>query len=108
LLSLVKEPTAKAADFRLPVSKGLLAPWLGCRAENLSRAFMALRAFGVETHGSRVMLHDISRLRAYAGACLPAQHSGIAIRRADAAEQPPVEKVLGDAFMLRSKRPRRN
>jgi CRP/FNR family transcriptional activator FtrB len=108
LLSLVKEPTAKAADFRLPVSKGLLAPWLGCRAENLSRAFMALRAFGVETHGSRVMLHDISRLRAYAGACLPAQPSGIAIRRADAAEQPPVEKVLGDAFMLRSKRPRRN
>ena len=47
-------PGAPTADFRLPVSKGLLAPWLGCRAENLSRAFIALRVFGVETHGSRV------------------------------------------------------
>ena len=90
LLSLVKEPTATEADFRLPVAKGLLAPWLGCRAENLSRAFMALRAYGVETSGSRVVLHDISRLRAYAGAVEPQ----------------PVEKVFGDAFRLRPRRPR--
>ena len=67
LLSQVKEPTATQAQFRLPVPKGLLAPWLGCRAENLSRAFMSLRAYGVETHGSRVVLHDIARLQAYAG-----------------------------------------
>ena len=71
LLSQVKEPAATKADFRLPITKGLLAPWLGCRAENLSRAFMALRAYGVETHGSRVLLHDVSRLRAYAGAIEP-------------------------------------
>ena len=63
LLSQVKEPTATQAEFRLPVPKGLLAAWLGCRAENLSRAFMALRAYGVETHGSRVVLHDVSRLQ---------------------------------------------
>lgn len=85
LLSLVKEPAATKAAFRLPVTKGLLAPWLGCRAENLSRAFTALRAYGVETHGSRVLLHDVSSLRAYAGA----------------AEPQPVEKVFGDAFRLR-------
>jgi CRP/FNR family transcriptional regulator, transcriptional activator FtrB len=44
----------------------LLAARLGCRQENLSRAFAALRAFGVETHGSRVILHDIPRLKALA------------------------------------------
>jgi CRP-like cAMP-binding protein len=99
LLSLVGEPSARQAEFRLPVSKGLLAPWLGCRAENLSRAFMALRAFGVETHGSRVVLHDISRLRAYAG-------GGDTIVRADRPARPPVEKVFGDAFRLRPKRSR--
>ncbi len=89
LLSLVDEPTALQANFRLPVSKGLLAPWLGCRAENLSRAFTALRVYGVETHGSRVTLHDVSRLRAYAGAREPARRSA------------PVEKAFGDAFRLR-------
>jgi CRP/FNR family transcriptional activator FtrB len=102
LLSLVKEAAAERAAFRLPVSKGLLAPWLGCRAENLSRAFMTLREFGVETHGSRVVLHDIPRLRAFAGARGPMQlGSG-----ANAATPPPVEKIFGDAFRLRSKRPR--
>jgi CRP-like cAMP-binding protein len=99
LLSQVMEPAATQADFRLPVSKGLLAPWLGCRAENLSRAFMALRAYGVETHGSRVLLHDVSRLRAYAGAIEPRPTDSAAIA------QPPVEKVFGDAFRLRTKRP---
>ena len=98
LLSQVKEPTATQAQFRLPVPKGLLAAWLGCRAENLSRAFMSLRAYGVETHGSRVVLHDISRLQAYAGAIEPMQTDSDAIAR------PPVEKVFGDAFRLRSKR----
>ena len=97
LLSQVKEPTATQAQFRLPVPKGLLAAWLGCRAENLSRAFMSLRAYGVETHGSRVVLHDISRLQAYAGAIERRADSGAIAR-------PPVEKVFGDAFRLRSKR----
>ncbi|MEJ0018047.1 MAG: cyclic nucleotide-binding domain-containing protein [Acetobacteraceae bacterium] len=99
LLSQVKEPAATKADFRLPVTKGLLAPWLGCRAENLSRAFMALRAYGVETHGSRVLLHDVASLRAYAGAGDPASANG-------AAAPPPVEKVFGDAFRLRPRRSR--
>jgi CRP/FNR family transcriptional activator FtrB len=103
LLDMVGDPTATKADFRLPVNKGLLASWLGCRAENLSRAFVALRAFGVETHGSRVLLHDIASLSAYAGTALP---DADATAQGDAAGRPPVEKILGDAFRLRSNRPR--
>jgi CRP/FNR family transcriptional regulator, transcriptional activator FtrB len=66
LLALVPNPAAKEAAFRLPFEKGLLAARLGCRQENLSRAFAALRELGVETRGSRVVLHDIPRLTAYA------------------------------------------
>jgi CRP/FNR family transcriptional regulator, transcriptional activator FtrB len=66
LLALVKDGEAVKADLRLPFDKGLLAARLGCRQENLSRAFAALRAYGVETHGSRVILHDIPRLKALA------------------------------------------
>jgi CRP/FNR family transcriptional activator FtrB len=103
LLNMVSDPTAAQADFRLPVHKGLLASWLGCRAENLSRAFVGLRAYGVETHGSRVLLHDVARLRSYAGAALP---DAEAMQQAGGVAQPPVEKILGDAFRLRSNRPR--
>jgi CRP-like cAMP-binding protein len=103
LLNMVSDPTATKADFRLPINKGLLASWLGCRAENLSRAFVALRAFAVETHGSRVLLHDIASLKAYAGAALT---DAEAIAQADVAARPPVEKILGDAFRLRPNRPR--
>ena len=66
LLARVKDGEARRADFRLPFDKGLLAARLGCRQENLSRAFATLRAYGVETHGSRVILHDIPRLKALA------------------------------------------
>jgi CRP/FNR family transcriptional activator FtrB len=66
LLARVKDGTAEQAEFRLPFDKGLLAARLGCRQENLSRAFAALRSYGVETHGSRVILHDIPRLKALA------------------------------------------
>ena len=66
LLALVPDGSATTADFRLPFDKGLLAARLGCRQENLSRAFATLRAYGVETHGSRVILHDIPRLKALA------------------------------------------
>src|SRR6202011_5815748 len=104
LLSLVAEPNADRAEFRLPVSKGLLAPWLGCRAENLSRAFMSLRAFGVETHGSRVVLHDVSRLRAYAGVRGSLNPGGDAVSPSDGAVHPPIEKIFGDAFKLRPTR----
>ena len=66
LLARVKDGEAVKADFRLPFDKGLLAARLGCRQENLSRAFAALRAYGVETHGARVILHDIPGLKALA------------------------------------------
>lgn len=66
LLALVPDPRANEAGFRLPFEKGLLAARLGCRQENLSRAFAALRRFGVETRGAHVMLRDVPRLTAYA------------------------------------------
>jgi CRP/FNR family transcriptional activator FtrB len=65
LLSLSTEERANTTAMRLPFDKRLLAARLGCRQENLSRAFAALRGFGVETHGARVILHDIASLRAY-------------------------------------------
>jgi CRP/FNR family transcriptional activator FtrB len=65
LLALSKDHAANTASLRLPFDKRLLAARLGCRQENLSRAFAALRSLGVETHGSRVILHDIARLRDY-------------------------------------------
>ena len=66
LLSLATEPQANTTAMKLPFDKRLLAARLGCRQENLSRAFAALRDFGVETHGARVILHDIAKLKAYA------------------------------------------
>lgn len=66
LLALADDPDATTARFRLPFDKRLLAARLGCRQENLSRAFAALRNVGVETHGARVILHDIPALRAFA------------------------------------------
>jgi CRP-like cAMP-binding protein len=66
LLSLSSDVRANTTALRLPFDKRLLAARLGCRQENLSRAFAALRSFGVETHGARVILHDIAGLRAYA------------------------------------------
>jgi CRP/FNR family transcriptional activator FtrB len=66
LLALTDDPHATAAKFRLPFDKRLLAARLGCRQENLSRAFGTLRSVGVETHGSLVILHDIPALRDFA------------------------------------------
>lgn len=65
LLSLSQQTQGNTTALRLPFDKRLLAARLGCRQENLSRAFAALRSFGVETHGARVILHDIARLKAY-------------------------------------------
>jgi CRP/FNR family transcriptional activator FtrB len=65
LLSLSTEQKGNTTAMRLPFDKRLLAARLGCRQENLSRAFAALRDFGVETHGARVILHDIAKLTAY-------------------------------------------
>jgi CRP/FNR family transcriptional regulator, transcriptional activator FtrB len=66
LLEQVADARTDRADFRLPFDKGLLAARLGCRQENLSRAFATLRDVGVETHGARVILHNVSALRDYA------------------------------------------
>lgn len=66
LLQQVADSTMDRAEFRLPFDKGLLAARLGCRQENLSRAFATLRDIGVETHGARVILHNLSALRDYA------------------------------------------
>jgi CRP/FNR family transcriptional activator FtrB len=66
LLDLASDKTGNSATLRLPFDKRLLAARLGCRQENLSRAFATLREQGVETRGARVVLHDIPRLRDYA------------------------------------------
>jgi CRP/FNR family transcriptional activator FtrB len=66
LLALCEDPHATTASFKLPFDKRLLAARLGCRQENLSRAFASLRGVGVETHGARVILHNIEALRAFA------------------------------------------
>ena len=66
LLQLAPDATATSASMRLPFDKRLLAARLGCRQENLSRAFATLRELGVETRGARVVLNDIPRLRDYA------------------------------------------
>jgi CRP/FNR family transcriptional activator FtrB len=66
LLELAADPSGHSATLRLPFDKRLLAARLGCRQENLSRAFATLREQGVETRGARVVLHDIPRLRDYA------------------------------------------
>ena len=68
LLSLAGDGPAKGESaFQLPYSKRLLAAQIGCRQENLSRAFAVLRDFGVESHGSRVVLHDRERLQSLVG-----------------------------------------
>ena len=66
LLQLTPAETTPPVALRLPFDKALLAARLGCRPANLSRAFAALRALGVETHGARVVLHDPARLRDFA------------------------------------------
>jgi CRP/FNR family transcriptional activator FtrB len=66
LLELAPSTSNRSATLRLPFDKRLLAARLGCRQENLSRAFATLRGLGVETRGARVVLNDIPRLRDYA------------------------------------------
>ena len=66
LLRLAHGVEDNYAAFTLPIRKQLLAAQLGCRQENLSRAFAILRDVGVETHGGRVILHDLAALRQYA------------------------------------------
>lgn len=92
LVRLAADVAGNRAEFRLPVRKGLLAELIGCRQENLSRAFAVLRDCGVETHGGRVILHDIDRLRRYA---LADEQPAGASRMTRSA------KAFSDAFSLR-------
>jgi CRP/FNR family transcriptional regulator, transcriptional activator FtrB len=66
LLELSQQHRARGGNFPLPIDKQLLAAQLGCRPENVSRAFASLRELGVETHGKLVILHDIPRLQEFA------------------------------------------
>ncbi|HTW68860.1 MAG TPA: cyclic nucleotide-binding domain-containing protein [Acetobacteraceae bacterium] len=93
LLRLATDAAGNRADFRLPVRKGLLAELIGCRQENLSRAFATLRDCDVETHGRRVILHDIDRLRHYALADQTAPAAASGLRRS--------AQAFSDAFSLR-------
>lgn len=71
LLELSQHQYARAGQVRLPIGKQLLAAQLGCRPENISRAFTSLSRIGVETRGKLVILHDIQRLREFAFAAGP-------------------------------------
>jgi CRP/FNR family transcriptional regulator, transcriptional activator FtrB len=71
LLELSQQHRARGDKFRLPIGKQLLAAQLGCRPENISRAFASLRELGVETHGKLVILHDIPRLQDFVFAAGP-------------------------------------
>jgi CRP/FNR family transcriptional activator FtrB len=65
LLALAREQ-GMPEEFRLPYDKRLLAGRLGMTPENLSRAFAALRDYGVETQGARVALRDPASLERFA------------------------------------------
>jgi CRP/FNR family transcriptional activator FtrB len=67
LIGLIVEPNLSPARFVLPFEKRFLAAHIGCSQENLSRAFAALRRFGVETQRGIVVIRDVGGLSAYAG-----------------------------------------
>ncbi len=84
LLELSQQQYARGGPMRLPIGKQLLAAQLGCRPENISRAFASLREIGVETHGKLVILHDIPRLQEFAFSAGPEP----AYRRSVSADEP--------------------
>jgi CRP/FNR family transcriptional regulator, dissimilatory nitrate respiration regulator len=53
----------RQAEIELPLDKVLIAARLGMQPETLSRSLRRLRAAGVETSGSRVVINDVRRLR---------------------------------------------
>jgi CRP-like cAMP-binding protein len=66
LLRLIPDPEMVPPRFALPYEKRLLAAKIGCSQENLSRAFAALRRFGVESQRGVVVLRDLHGLRTFA------------------------------------------
>lgn len=95
LLRQAHDCAGSQAEFRLPISKRLLAGQIGCRHESLSRAFMLLREVGVETRGGWVVLRDIDRLRRYAALDDPMPET------ADSADLLRSAQAFSDAFNLR-------
>lgn len=67
LIRLVVE-TGQGGAAMLPFDKRTLASRLGMTPEHLSRAFAALRDYGVEVQGSQVVIADMERLSAF---CMP-------------------------------------
>ena len=61
LLRLIDE-TGRDGVAELPFSKATLASRLGMTSESLSRALAALKAHGLETSGSRIVVRDRRRL----------------------------------------------
>lgn len=58
-----------AAEFDLVIEKRRLASFLGMTPENLSRAFKALRAYGVNVDGVRIRISDQYDLERFAKPC---------------------------------------
>jgi CRP/FNR family transcriptional regulator, transcriptional activator FtrB len=69
LLLQQSEAAGGARQFELPMEKRMIASLLGMSAENLSRAFAALRSHGVEVEGASVRLISPLQLRRFARAC---------------------------------------
>lgn len=53
--------------FTLPLTKKLMASWLGMSPERLSRSFGALKEFGVEMEGNQVYIATPLELRKFCG-----------------------------------------
>ena len=54
-----------ACELHLPLDKGLIAGRLNMQPETLSRSFAKLRDIGIRTKGTRVLVEDIKKLRAF-------------------------------------------
>lgn len=66
-LLLHADTRRKADSFRLAEELRVVAARLGITPESLSRAFVALRPFGVSSRGRAVTIADIAALRAVSG-----------------------------------------
>jgi CRP-like cAMP-binding protein len=55
-------PGERRAEIELPLDKMLVAARLGMQPETLSRSLARLCDSGVETRGSRIVVHDVARL----------------------------------------------
>lgn len=66
LVMLIASDPGGGANVVLPHEKRILASLLGMTPENLSRAFAALRKYGVSVNGAAVTISNLNALRALA------------------------------------------